>query len=712
MIRLPNLDDQRYEDIVEAAKRRIPVIYPEWTDFNEHDPGITMIELFAWLKEMQQYYLNRISDRSYENMLGLLGIDIAQAQPATVEMRFADAPASLIRGAEAATEDGTVFVSEQAFSRAPVALTRMFVENADEIHDVTDIAADRTTDFYPFGARHGASERRLYIGLTVTDPEAFARDGAELFFDIPDKCPVARNPAGEDTRLPRRLRWEYSTADGFCECTSVTDGTLALSFSGGVRLTAGEDFTPNACGGRLPKELYFRVGVIDDGCEDMPALSAVYTDRLILRQMRRESDFTDIVWDGHSPVTVSDKLLCEGLSYVLIRDADGWRYAENAATVEHGERVDIDLSDCGCTPSTDGKPNVRVIYCREHFGRSKMFFTADGLPAQRFAFDPADEVLTDALCVMVAESDGRGGTIWNEFAYVDSLALAGPYDRCFTYDREARMLVFGDNENGESPRRGEDCIMVTRCACTKGAAGNVRRGNLRTLTGVGTRCEAIQATDAEGGRGRETLRHAMDRLKARLGDCVRAVTAEDYRTLALGTPGLRIADVKAIPFFDPDIPAASRDKLVNTITLAVLPYSPEAYPMPDESFLAAVREHIEQVRMITTHIKVVAPIYVSADISAQIICTTREVEQVKRRAAKTIRNMYSLYRASGASFGEPISDVAIMTELSGLDGILSVKRLQVRVEDSRCYRDKYGRIIIPPHAIACCGNIDIEVIEP
>lgn len=52
MISLPKLDDQNYAEIVEAAKRRIPVIFPEWTDFNEHDPGITVIELFAWLKEM------------------------------------------------------------------------------------------------------------------------------------------------------------------------------------------------------------------------------------------------------------------------------------------------------------------------------------------------------------------------------------------------------------------------------------------------------------------------------------------------------------------------------------------------------------------------------------------------------------------------------------------------------------------------------------
>ena len=73
MISLPKLDDQNYDEIVEAAKRRIPVIFPEWTDFNEHDPGITVIELFAWLKEMQQYTLDRIPDSTREAMLRLAG---------------------------------------------------------------------------------------------------------------------------------------------------------------------------------------------------------------------------------------------------------------------------------------------------------------------------------------------------------------------------------------------------------------------------------------------------------------------------------------------------------------------------------------------------------------------------------------------------------------------------------------------------------------
>ena len=120
MINLPNLDDQKYTDIVEAAKRRIPVIFPEWTDMNEHDPGITLIELFAWLKEMQQYTLNRIPDRTREAMLRLVGTELRRPTPATAAVLFSSgAPLELPVGSSAVSADGTEFTLTEPFRSQP-----------------------------------------------------------------------------------------------------------------------------------------------------------------------------------------------------------------------------------------------------------------------------------------------------------------------------------------------------------------------------------------------------------------------------------------------------------------------------------------------------------------------------------------------------------------------------------------------------------------
>lgn len=60
-IDLPNLDDRRYSDLMEEALRLIPAHAPEWTNHNPADPGITLVEVFAYLTEMLVYRLNRVT---------------------------------------------------------------------------------------------------------------------------------------------------------------------------------------------------------------------------------------------------------------------------------------------------------------------------------------------------------------------------------------------------------------------------------------------------------------------------------------------------------------------------------------------------------------------------------------------------------------------------------------------------------------------------
>ncbi len=74
-IPLPNLDDRSYADLMEEMKALIPRYAPEWTDHNESDPGIMLVELFAWLTEAMIYRLNRVPEASEVRFLELLGAD-------------------------------------------------------------------------------------------------------------------------------------------------------------------------------------------------------------------------------------------------------------------------------------------------------------------------------------------------------------------------------------------------------------------------------------------------------------------------------------------------------------------------------------------------------------------------------------------------------------------------------------------------------------
>ena len=80
MIKMPlpnlNLDDKTFKELVEDAKKYIPIHAPDWTDYNIHDPGITLIELFAWISEMQLYYLSKITEENKLSFLKILGAPI------------------------------------------------------------------------------------------------------------------------------------------------------------------------------------------------------------------------------------------------------------------------------------------------------------------------------------------------------------------------------------------------------------------------------------------------------------------------------------------------------------------------------------------------------------------------------------------------------------------------------------------------------------
>ncbi|MFJ4790910.1 hypothetical protein [Streptomyces sp. NPDC088794] len=72
-IELPNLDDLDFDDLVGEARALIPVLLPEWTDHNPGDPGIVLVELLAWLTEMQLYQVDQLPQSHTLKFLRLLG---------------------------------------------------------------------------------------------------------------------------------------------------------------------------------------------------------------------------------------------------------------------------------------------------------------------------------------------------------------------------------------------------------------------------------------------------------------------------------------------------------------------------------------------------------------------------------------------------------------------------------------------------------------
>src|SRR5215210_1204270 len=79
---VPVISDRKYQNLLDEALARIPVHNPEWTNFNRSDPGVTLVELFAFLTENLLYRSNLIPERNRLKFLSLLGVPLQPASSA------------------------------------------------------------------------------------------------------------------------------------------------------------------------------------------------------------------------------------------------------------------------------------------------------------------------------------------------------------------------------------------------------------------------------------------------------------------------------------------------------------------------------------------------------------------------------------------------------------------------------------------------------
>src|SRR3954464_4609332 len=85
---VPNLDDRRFQDLVDDAKRLVQRRCPEWTDHNVSDPGVTLIETFAFMTDQLLFRLNQVPDRMYVKFLEMIGLRLLPATPAKAPVAF------------------------------------------------------------------------------------------------------------------------------------------------------------------------------------------------------------------------------------------------------------------------------------------------------------------------------------------------------------------------------------------------------------------------------------------------------------------------------------------------------------------------------------------------------------------------------------------------------------------------------------------------
>ncbi len=171
----PKLDDRTFQDLVDEAKRLIPRYTPEWTDHNVSDPGVTLIELFAWMTDLTLYRLNRVPEKNYLRFMELLGLSLKEAVPAATEVSFRlstpqAGPMTIPAGTEVttirtSTQEAVGFATEEEMVLEPPRLTRLLHSvDFSTFTDHSNLLEDSETQAAPFQQPPIPGEA-LYLGV-------------------------------------------------------------------------------------------------------------------------------------------------------------------------------------------------------------------------------------------------------------------------------------------------------------------------------------------------------------------------------------------------------------------------------------------------------------------------------------------------------------------------------------------------------------------
>lgn len=331
---------------------------------------------------------------------------------------------------------------------------------------------------------------------------------------------------------------------------------------------------------------------------------------------------------------------------------------------------------------------------------------SNGLPGQVFELHEA-QVLRGSLKLTLA------GEKWTE---VEDFDGSGPDSTHFILDSLKGEIRFGEGLRGKVPREGAK-ILVIEYESTKGEQGNLPAGSLWT-----TKEEMFEGLvihnlkPAIGGKGEESVAEAFEHFNKDLRVPYRTVTSQDFEYIARETPGLRIAQAKAIPNFNP----YSKAEMEGSVTVVIIPFSPldtlKDPPKPSRGFSTAVARHLEEHRLLGTRVFVVSPEYVQVEVTVTLGISKGFFEEKVKEAVIDKLNLF-LHPAKGGTFGKgwPVGKSVYRSELykliMGIEGVEFLEKISISAQKG-ADQDKNGDLKLTSKiATVYSGKHSVKILE-
>ncbi len=302
---LPTLDDHSYDSIVAEMRSRISRYTPEWkpvwSDLNDSDPGITMLQVFAWLGEMLAYRMNQVPELTYLKFLQLLGVELRAAEPAQVEMTFpvkstSASPTTIVPlGTQVIAETAgggppLVFEATRALTVLRAPMTALLAYDGSVAYQSVTEANTNATGFGPFGPTASVGSA-LLLGFDGSAPFPATELTLQVWVAESGRRSAVGCGLGSSPSYPSAtMRW--SAWDGFdwTPITLLKDDTLAFTRTGEIVLRTPTGLATTEISPEVGARFWIRAELVTSQYERPPVVSAVRTNTMTLTQMETVRD--------------------------------------------------------------------------------------------------------------------------------------------------------------------------------------------------------------------------------------------------------------------------------------------------------------------------------------------------------------------------------------------------------------------------------------
>ena len=674
----PEIDTRTWRELMDEALRRNAVHTPEWTNLSDADPGVTLLQLFAFMSESIIYRTNNIPERNRRAFLRLLGLGLRPAGVARGLVAFekSGGPVEadmLSQGAGLAAGD-VPFLLTGGLDVLPVSATAFYKRSL-----TGDALAEAR-------AAYGA----LYASF-ATPPTGDAALNALTFYET---VPLESPRPGE---TGQGIDIGADAIDGLWIAlfarrnTEVADARSALvgkTLNLGIMPALDETGLAHLPGETSPEN--FQALVIETPNPDAPGTTPSY------RPLTAAPDANPLIAPALLALNLGDTPLQTWDNLEPLEPGTG-AYPPDLEDDPRADRLitwlRVRLRSDGDAAAGGGQVTFKVSWAGINAGRvenrvsvpAELLRQGNGQPDQTATLANTP-VIPDSLVLRV------NGAIWNR---IDDL-LAAPAEagargqssptadsenaHVFTLAPATGEIMFGDGLHGARPPRG--AVIVASYDFGGGPSGQVGIGALKPGAGIPAGVRATNPVPTWGGSAAETLAQAERRVPTVLANRDRLVTETDFAIIAKGTPGVDIGRVDVLPLVRPADPSLNAP---GAVTVMVIPQNdprtPEA-PLPDRLFLQAVCEHMAPRRLITSELHVHGPVYVDIWVSVAIEVTPgRDTPTVRNAVTAAIKEFLSALKGGFAGNGWPLETAVdpaeILVQAAQVDGVRRIDQLLV-----------------------------------